>query len=168
MSIVANALRNRAGSGGAGRELISLLGERLSRHLSNLDQLLQDVRSCPVLLLRVLLGFAGSRLHSILRGVALDDDDRVRRAVIGRLMCEGEVDLHRIGVEHGIDEQRYFERELAAIEGLGELATYDSGTRTLRTTASGRLLVRNICMVFDRYHHVAGAGDSRSRFSPTI
>lgn len=104
----------------------------------------------------------------IARGVALDDDDRVRRAVIGRLMCEGEVDLHRIGVEHGIDEQRYFERELAAIEGLGELATYDSGTRTLRTTASGRLLVRNICMVFDRYHHVAGAGDSRSRFSPTI
>jgi oxygen-independent coproporphyrinogen-3 oxidase len=89
--------------------------------------------------------------------------------VISRLMCDGEVDLRRIGVEHGIAEQTYFERELAAIAGLGELAAYDGDTRTIRTTALGRLLVRNICMVFDRYHRIAGeAGEPRARFSPTI
>src|SRR6185436_11133068 len=32
----------------------------------------------------------------VARGIALDDDDRVRRAVIGRLMCDGEVDLRWI------------------------------------------------------------------------
>ncbi len=105
----------------------------------------------------------------VARGVALDADDRVRGAVIGRLMCDGEVDLGRIGAEHDIAEQAYFQRELAAIADLGELATYDGGTRTIRTTALGRLLVRNVCMVFDRYHRVVDeAGDPRSRFSPTI
>jgi oxygen-independent coproporphyrinogen-3 oxidase len=105
----------------------------------------------------------------VARGVALDDDDRVRRAVIGRLMCSGEVDLRRIGVEHDIAEQAYFKQELAAIDGLGELATYDGGTHTIRTTALGRLLVRNVCMVFDRYHRViAEAGEPPRRFSPTI
>jgi oxygen-independent coproporphyrinogen-3 oxidase len=101
------------------------------------------------------------------RGVALDEDDRMRRAVIGRLMCDGEVDLRQVGAEHDLAEQTYFAQELAMLEGLRELATYDPGTRTIRTTPLGRLLVRNVCMVFDRYHRVA-EGDPRSRFSPTI
>jgi oxygen-independent coproporphyrinogen-3 oxidase len=113
------------------------------------------------------------RTLPVARGFTLDDDDRARRAVIGRLMCDGEVDLHRLGVEHRIADPAYFEEELAEIENLGELATYDRGTRTLRTTALGRLLVRNVCMVFDRYHRrahqaAAASGDPQPRFSPTI
>jgi len=106
----------------------------------------------------------------VARGIALDDDDRVRRAVIGKLMCDGEVDLGRIGVAHGIDAETYFTRELAVIRGLGDLASYDAGARTVRTTASGRLLVRNVCMVFDRYHQrvPADAATAQPRFSPTI
>jgi oxygen-independent coproporphyrinogen III oxidase len=88
--------------------------------------------------------------------------------VIGHLMCDGEVDLRQVGVEHRIDDQTYFERELAAIDRLGELASYDRGAHTVRTTAVGRLLVRNICMVFDRYHRTAPAAGSQPRFSPTI
>jgi oxygen-independent coproporphyrinogen-3 oxidase len=105
----------------------------------------------------------------IARGIALDDDDRIRRAVIGRLMCDGEVDLRRIGLEHGLDDGSYFQRELAALGTLGELARYDPGTRTIRTTELGRLLVRNVCMVFDRYSRATpAAGDARPQFSPTI
>jgi len=102
----------------------------------------------------------------VARGLVLDDDDRARGAVIGRLMCDGEVDLHRIGAEHGLDDQAYFAAELEAIDRLGELATYDRATGVLRTTAFGRLLVRNVCMVFDRYHRAAAGGPAR--FSPTI
>jgi oxygen-independent coproporphyrinogen-3 oxidase len=102
----------------------------------------------------------------VARGCALDDDDRVRGAVIGRLMCDGEVDLARLGAEHGVDGPAYFASELAALDGLAELARYDGATRTLRTTPFGRLLVRNVCMVFDRYHQAAAPG--AARFSPTI
>ena len=44
----------------------------------------------------------------IVRGIELDADDRVRRAVIGQLMCDGQADLDQIGGAHGIDAAAYF------------------------------------------------------------
>jgi oxygen-independent coproporphyrinogen-3 oxidase len=109
------------------------------------------------------------------RGIVLDADDQLRRAVIGELMCWAEVDLGRVAGDHGQDAARYFAREIAAIEGMVELATYDPTTRTVRATLLGRLLVRNLCMVFDRYHReptklpgLPGSRDAQPRFSSTI
>jgi len=106
---------------------------------------------------------AASRLPAH-RGFELDDDDRLRRAVIARLMCDGRVDLAQLGAEHGVDAPSYFARELAAIDLMPELAAYDPAARTVSTTAIGKLLVRNVCMLFDRYH------DERQqpRYSTTI
>jgi oxygen-independent coproporphyrinogen-3 oxidase len=87
----------------------------------------------------------------VARGLVLDDDDRARAALIGRLMCDGEVDLASLGARFGIDPDIYFARELAELRQLSELAVYDEATHTIQTTADGRLLVRNVCMVFDRY-----------------
>jgi oxygen-independent coproporphyrinogen-3 oxidase len=109
------------------------------------------------------------------RGIVLDADDRVRRDVIGLLMCNGCADLGRVAGDHGLEAASYFAREIAAIGGMGELAGYDAGARTVRATPLGRLLVRNICMVFDRYHRdqseraaVPGAPETQPRFSSTI
>jgi oxygen-independent coproporphyrinogen-3 oxidase len=109
------------------------------------------------------------------RGIVLSDDDRLRRAVIGKLMCDGEVDLAEIGRDHHVDAPSYFARELTAIAGLGELASYDAASQTVRTTPFGRLLVRNVCMEFDRYHREAaeaaaapGMPEAQPRFSSTI
>lgn len=99
------------------------------------------------------------------RGVVLDDDDRVRAALIDRLMCDGAVDLGRLGREHGLEPEAYFAAELAALEPLRELARYDRARHAIETTPIGRLLVRNVCMVFDRYHRPA---DGEPRFSSTI
>ena len=88
-----------------------------------------------------------NRQLPVARGVILDDGDRKRRAVIERLMCDGEVEL---------SDPSYFERELAELGSLSQLASYDAATKTIRTTPLGKLLVRNVCMVFDRY----GAGGS--------
>lgn len=91
------------------------------------------------------------------RGTVLDADDRIRRTLIERLMCDGEADLDRLAT-FGIDPMSYFEKELAHLPA--ELATLDG--HTIRTTPMGKLLVRNICMQFDRYYH------GGERFSSTI
>lgn len=97
------------------------------------------------------------------RGFVLDHDDRARRAVIGKLMCDGAVELGAIASEHGLDADSYFAHEIAMLGGIPDLAVYDHSTRTISTTAIGRLLVRNVCMVFDRYLPTAPTG-----FSSTI
>ena len=99
----------------------------------------------------------------IARGLTLDDDDRIRRSLINELMCEGTIDLNELDREYEIDAEAYFAAELAGLDP--ELATYDPTMRTIATTSVGRLLVRNVCMGFDRY--LAPLPDER-RFSSTI
>lgn len=99
------------------------------------------------------------------RGFILDRDDRVRRDLIGQLMCDGEVDLSALGGPYEIDAESYFATELAALAPLQNLATYDRGTHRISTTPMGKLLVRNVCMVFDRYFQET---TDRPQFSSTI
>lgn len=96
------------------------------------------------------------------RGIPLDRDDQLRRDVIGKLMCDGAVALTELGRNYGVDARAYFAPELAELAGLDDLASYDGDT--IRTTSMGRLLVRNVCMVFDRYFQPAG----EAKFSSTI
>ena len=99
------------------------------------------------------------------RGTVLDTDDRIRRVLIERLMCDGEVELAALGARFGIEPARYFARELADLRQqaeLAELAEVDPDTLQIRTTPAGKLLVRNVCMLFDRYHR------GGERFSSTI
>ena len=87
----------------------------------------------------------------VLRGIELNDDDRLRREVITRLICDFELDIERVQGRYGIDFRRYFRREveqLAAMERDGLLAVSDGLVRVL---PRGRLLIRSICMVFDAY-----------------
>lgn len=94
------------------------------------------------------------------RGAELDADDRIRRVLIERLMCEGEANLDMLEERFGIEPMTYFARELDTLAQQPELASLDD--HTIRTTPLGKLLVRNVCMMFDRYHR------DGSRFSSTI
>lgn len=105
-----------------------------------------------------------ARQLPIERGFSLDDDDRVRATVINRLMCDGSVDLAQIGRQFDLDPDVYFAHELEALAKLDELVTCDRTTQVVRTTARGRLLVRNVCMVFDRYNR----DEKPQQFSSTI
>lgn len=96
----------------------------------------------------------------VARGFALDRDDQIRRAVIEQLMCYGEVHFDAIEVAYGISAPLYFADELASLD---DLAWYDADTNAVFSTPTGRLLVRNTCMRFDRY---IAAGSNR--FSATI
>lgn len=99
------------------------------------------------------------------RGFVLDRDDRARRALITQLMCEGVADLTAIGREHEIDADTHFARDLARLATVSDLAAYDASAHTITTTPMGKLLVRNVCMLFDRYFQDDHA---QPRFSSTI
>lgn len=103
------------------------------------------------------------------RGYLLDADDRIRREVIARLMCNFYLDRAEIERRFGIDFGDYFRVE------LGELAADDGPVRHgflriepdhLEVVGHGRLFVRNIAMVFDRY--LRAKRHDKPTFSRTI
>ena len=98
------------------------------------------------------------------RGLALDHDDQIRRTLIERLMCDGRIELDQLEADFEIAAPLYFERELENLRDMGDLAVYDSATNSIETTSLGQLLVRNVCMMFDRYQQASG----ERRFSSTI
>ncbi|WP_043766019.1 oxygen-independent coproporphyrinogen III oxidase [Algiphilus aromaticivorans] len=100
----------------------------------------------------------------IARGLRLNADDRLRRDVIQDLMCRGHVDTAAVAAEHGLDFWRYFADALAPLEAMSEdgLLVMDAGS--LRITEKGRLLMRNVAMVFDAY----AATSPQKRFSQVI
>ncbi len=99
----------------------------------------------------------------VFRGIALSHDDRLRREVITRLICHFRLAFTTIETAYGIVFRDYFADELAGLQAMqadGLLAIDAAG---ITVAPVGKLLIRNICMVFDRY--LAGASH---RFSKVI
>ena|SRR5579859_3911225 len=86
-----------------------------------------------------------------MRGYHLSQDDRLRRAVIGRLLCHTMVFKDEIAREFGVDFDRYFAGELARLESQRDdgLVLLEPGS--IRATWLGRIFIRNLAMVFDPY-----------------
>ncbi|MBI4207373.1 MAG: oxygen-independent coproporphyrinogen III oxidase [Betaproteobacteria bacterium] len=87
----------------------------------------------------------------IMRGVELTADDLARRAVIQALMCHFMLSKESIEIAHLIDFDRYFSTELAELRELERLGLLELDERWISVTAKGRMLIRNVCMVFDKY-----------------
>jgi len=86
-----------------------------------------------------------------MRGYHLSEEDRLRRAVISRLLCHTVVIKDEISREFGIDFDRYFAEELLRLEQPHEdgLVLLERGE--IRATWLGRIFIRNLAMVFDPY-----------------
>lgn len=102
------------------------------------------------------------------RGIQLNEDDRLRADVIQGLMCSAGVDLGYIEARHGIDFDAYFARELRALDALMRDDLVSRVGRKLRVTQRGRLLLRNVAMVFDKYLALPPSPGASSRHSRTI
>ena len=85
------------------------------------------------------------------RGVELTEEDLLRRDVIMSLICDMQLDMSAIEVRHGIAFKDKFSQELAALAPMIEEDLVRMDESMIRVTALGRILVRNICMVFDQY-----------------
>jgi len=93
----------------------------------------------------------GARGIATMRGYRLSEDDRLRRAVINRLLCHTVVVKEEIAREFGVDFDHYFADELTRLEASREdgLVLLEPGE--IRTTWLGRIFIRNLAMVFDPY-----------------
>lgn len=88
---------------------------------------------------------------AIVKGLTRTRDDDVRGALIKQLMCNFSLDIVAFEQESGIAFAEYFETELQRLTPFiqDELVTVNDARIVINPT--GRLLVRTICMTFDRY-----------------
>ena len=99
------------------------------------------------------------------RGIRLDMDDLLRRAIIQKLMCQFELSVAAIEQAFPIVFADYFAAELADLRALQADGLVQVDDAWISVTPKGRLLIRNLCMVFDRYLGQQAGGP---RFSRTI
>jgi oxygen-independent coproporphyrinogen-3 oxidase len=87
----------------------------------------------------------------IARGYKLDNDDLLRRLIIQCLMCNFELSITSVEQGMAVPFRDYFATELKELQEFvaDGLVTFEDDWITV--TPKGRLLIRNICMVFDRH-----------------
>jgi oxygen-independent coproporphyrinogen-3 oxidase len=86
-----------------------------------------------------------------MRGYRLSDEDRLRRAVISRLLCHTVVMKDDISREFGVDFDEFFAEEQRRLEPCREDGLVLLESDAIRATWLGRIFIRNLAMVFDPY-----------------
>jgi oxygen-independent coproporphyrinogen III oxidase len=85
------------------------------------------------------------------RGFELGDDDLLRREIIQKLMCEFRLDVAALEAAHDFRFAERFARELTALAPLAADGLVTLSPALVDVTPRGRMLVRAVAMVFDRY-----------------
>jgi len=99
----------------------------------------------------------------VFRGYILSDEDHLRRQVIMRLMCDFALDYSQFESEFGIDFKHHFADGLADLQEMSDDQLVDLREDGLTVLPAGRLLIRNIAMVFDEYLQKKKEGTSFSK-----
>ena len=100
----------------------------------------------------------------VARGLRPNFDDRLRGEIIHQLCCDFRLDVMAIEKNFDVEFDSYFRTELEHLTGFERDGLISLSRKQLQITAQGRLLLRNICGVFDRY---SGTGEFK-RFSRLI
>ncbi len=100
----------------------------------------------------------------IMRGIVLTADDKLRREVITQLICHFRLSFAAIEGKYQIAFGDYFAQELDDLAAMQADGLLDMDARGITVRPAGMLLIRNICMVFDRYLR----GPSAQRYSKVI
>lgn len=129
---------------------IGMVGDTYAQNLKGLEEYYQSIDAGHL---------------PVMRGVELDADDRLRRKVISELICHFDLDFARVEETFGIRFADYFAPELAELAPMRADGLLEMDDHGIRVTLAGKLLIRNICMVFDRYLRNA---TEQKRFSKVI
>lgn len=85
----------------------------------------------------------------VARGLPVTEEDRMRREIIGELMCYYHVNLRRIADRYCPGERFDAEKDLLKEMQAQQLVVIEEDD--LSVTSKGRLHVRAVCAVFDQY-----------------
>ena len=121
---------------GLGVSAISAIGSTYAQNHRELPRYAQAVDRCGL---------------ATMRGYRLSEDDRLRRAVITRLLCHAVIDKAEISREFGINFDEYFAPEVARLDPFLADRLTELGENEIRVTFLGRIFIRNLAMIFDPY-----------------
>ncbi|TWC71368.1 oxygen-independent coproporphyrinogen III oxidase [Herbaspirillum sp. SJZ099] len=104
----------------------------------------------------------------IARGIRLGMDDVLRRLIIQRLMCNFELSISSLEIAYPIVFREYFAAEMEKLQALEADGLLRIEPEWITVEPKGRLLIRNICMVFDRYLAQDREQAAPQRYSQTL
>lgn len=121
---------------GMGVSAISMIGDCYAQNQKELKTYYSNVQE---------------KRQALWKGVSLDADDLLRREVIKALICNFQLDMNDIEQRFNLTFNEYFAEDLGLLKTFinDELVTIDG--QFIHVELKGRLLIRNICMCFDKY-----------------
>jgi oxygen-independent coproporphyrinogen-3 oxidase len=121
---------------GLGITSIGTVGQSFAQNVKTLDEYAEHI--------------AAHKL-GIYRGVEIDQDDIIRRNVIMQLICHFYLKFDTFNTKNNINFKQYFSSELERLQVMHADGLIQISDNEITVNAKGRLLIRNICMIFDRY-----------------
>jgi oxygen-independent coproporphyrinogen III oxidase len=115
---------------------IGMVGSTYSQNLRTMDEYSKQIDAGKL---------------AIFRGLELNRDDLLRRDVITRLICHFKLDYSSVERQWGINFNEYFAPSLERLESMQQDGLLELDESGIRVLPRGRLLIRNICMEFDKY-----------------
>ncbi|HIF9350691.1 TPA: oxygen-independent coproporphyrinogen III oxidase [Photobacterium damselae] len=121
---------------GLGVSAISMIGDCYAQNQKELKAYYADIEQ---------------QQHALWKGVQLDQDDLIRREVIKALICNFQLKKHDIEAMFDLKFDQYFAEDLQLLQTFinDDLVRVDD--EMIYVEPKGRLLIRNICMCFDKY-----------------
>ena len=133
---------------GLGLSSIGQVGDSFSQNEKNLQQYYETIESGDL---------------PVIKGQIIHADDKIRRAVIMDLICHFKLDFDKIEANFNIDFNNYFADALNELGEMHKDGLIELTENSIKVMERGKLLIRNICMVFDAY-----LSSSKTQFSKTI
>ncbi len=87
----------------------------------------------------------------VFKGIDLNQDDKLRRTVITQLICHFDLDFTVIEQQFNMVFADYFASEIENLRIMQSDGLLNLNNTGIQVLPAGRLLIRNICMVFDKY-----------------
>ena len=121
---------------GLGVSAISMIGDCYAQNQKELKQYYASV---------------DEKREALWKGVSLDSDDLLRREVIKSLICNFHLDKQAIEQQFDIEFDSYFAEDIELLQTFIDDGLVEVSDNAIDVALKGRLLIRNICMCFDKY-----------------
>jgi oxygen-independent coproporphyrinogen-3 oxidase len=96
------------------------------------------------------------------KGLIINQDDKIRRALIMELICHFEVNISRLEERYSIKFTNYFADSFEKLVEMQNDGLVELKSDSIKVMDRGKLLVRNICMLFDSYLELSDASFSKT------